>query len=368
MKIVLTILIFIHGLIHFMGFAKAFNLGDMAQFTKEIPKPMGVLWLLTGLLFITSAGLNFMKNTAWPILAIMAVAISQLLIVTVWKDAGFGTIANVIVLAVGIATYGNYKFGKMVFYETEGVVPHPEVRDTWAITKDEIGQLPEIVQKWMQVSGVIGKERIVSVRLRQKGEMKTRPNGKWMPFTAEQYFNVLDPAFVWATEVDLMPMIKMVGRDKFTGGKGEILIKLAALIPVVDEAKNEKINSAAMIRYLAEMAWFPSATLNDYIQWETMDTHTAKATFTIQGKAVSGLFKFSDTGEMASFSAERYYGTGEDATLESWFVRTEGHKDFKGYRIPAKCQVVWKLKEGDFNWLHLEITQWECNTLDRFEK
>lgn len=61
MKIVFVIILFIHGLIHFMGFAKAFHFGNLAQFTKDIPKPMGLLWLLTGLLFIVSALIDLMK-------------------------------------------------------------------------------------------------------------------------------------------------------------------------------------------------------------------------------------------------------------------------------------------------------------------
>jgi hypothetical protein len=109
------------------------------------------------------------------------------------------------------------------------------------------------------------------------------------------------------------------------------------------------------------MTWFPSAALSDYIRWEALGEHTAKATFTIGGSAVSGVFEFSDKGEMLSFQAKRYFGTGEDASLKTWFVKTSGYKDFNGFRIPVACKVVWKLANGDFNWLNLEITQWAYN-------
>src|SRR5690606_34680662 len=124
---------------------------------------------------------------------------------------------------------------------------------------------PEIVQNWLQNSGVIAKEKIVSVRLNQKGELKTKPSSKWMPFEAEQYFDVINPSFVWSTEVKYMPLIKMVGRDKFSNGEGEMLIKMAGFIPLVEEGKNEKINLSAMLRYMAEMVWFPTAALHEYM-------------------------------------------------------------------------------------------------------
>lgn len=367
MKIVLPLILVFHGLIHFMGFAKAFDFDNMAQFTKEISKPMGLLWLLTGLLFLVSGILYLMKKETWPILAVIAVVVSQLLIFMVWKDAKFGTIANIIILLVGTSVYGHYRFDKMVRTESEQLLQRIKVENLPIISKAAIDRLPEIVQKWMGNSGVIGNEKLVSVRLKQKGEMKTKPEGKWMPFTATQYFNVEDPAFVWTTEVDFMPMVDMVGRDKLIDGQSEMLIKLANVIPVVDEGKNEKINSGAMLRYMAEMVWFPSAALNDYIKWEAIDADAAKATFTLNGKSVSGIYTFSDEGNFKSFEADRYYGGKKDSKLEKWKIMASDYKEFNGIRIPNKCSVTWKLKEGNFNWLNLEITAWEYNTTEQYE-
>ncbi len=248
MKIILTLILVFHGLIHFMGFAKAYDMGNIANFTKHISKPMGLLWLLTGLLLIVSGILYFMRKETWPMLAIIAVVLSQVLIFMVWKDAKFGTIANVIILMVGISAYGHYQFDKIVRTESTQLLQNIQVKNLPVISNEAIGHLPEIVQKWMRNSGVIGREKIVTVRLMQKGEMKTKPEGKWMPFTATQYFDVENPAFVWSTEVDFMPMVNMVGRDKFINGEGAMLIKLANIIPVVDEGNNEKINPSAMIR------------------------------------------------------------------------------------------------------------------------
>ena len=62
MKIAITFIFVIHGLIHFMGFAKAFDYDNMAEFTEEISKPTGVFWLLTGLLFAASAILFMLKK------------------------------------------------------------------------------------------------------------------------------------------------------------------------------------------------------------------------------------------------------------------------------------------------------------------
>ncbi len=109
-KIVLSIFLFIHGLIHFIGFAKAYDFGNLAQFIKEISRPMGLLWVLAGLLFIASVVLNLMKREYWPTLAILAVILSQILIFTVWTDAKYGTLVNISILIAAIIGYAAPNF------------------------------------------------------------------------------------------------------------------------------------------------------------------------------------------------------------------------------------------------------------------
>jgi hypothetical protein len=229
------------------------------------------------------------------------------------------------------------------------------------ISEEDLDHLPDIIKKWLRNSKVIGDKEIFTVRLKQKGEMRTKPKSKWMPFVATQYFNIKNPSFIWTTNVAAMPFLNMTGRDKLKDGNGEMLIKLAALIPIVDKSKNDKINSGAMIRYLAEICWFPTAALNNYISWKGIDKSSVKATFTYNDHSVSGVFSFSTKGDFISFEADRYYGGRKDATLESWLVEAISYKEFDGLKIPNKCKVTWKLPKGNFNWLNLEVTDIEFN-------
>jgi hypothetical protein len=102
LKYSLAIIILMHGLIHFMGFAKAFGYGNITQLTKDISNPAGYFWLVSALLFIISSVLLLLKKENWPLIAIIAVLMSQVLIVLVWKDAKFGTIANALILFMAI--------------------------------------------------------------------------------------------------------------------------------------------------------------------------------------------------------------------------------------------------------------------------
>jgi hypothetical protein len=318
-------------------------------------------------LFAAAVILFLLKKESWPIIVIAAAIISQILIITVWKDAKFGTAANLLALLIAVPSFANIRFTKMAAIEAKTILASTPNSSVVIITKEMLNNLPPVVQNWLIHSGVIGKEKINTVRLKQKGEMRTKPEGKWMTFEATQYFTVNEPAFVWTTDVHMMPLVTLSGRDKFENGQGAMFIKLLSLFKVADAKNTEKVNSATMIRYLAETSWFPAAALSDYIKWEAGDSLSAKATMTFNGMVVSGIFRFTKSGDMVGFTADRYYGTDNSAALEKWVVETEDWKDFAGIRIPYKSKVTWKLKEGDFNWAKMELTDLEFNKPDLYK-
>ena len=360
MKYTFGFILIIHGLIHINGFINAFYSADLNHQILGISNPIGLLWLIVFILFVVSAS-QFISNKKWFYFAFLAIFVSQILIIITWKEAKFGTITNLIILLVSLSAFTNHRFQKMVEIESTEILSNVIYTTSKFISEKDLDHLPDIIKKWLRNAKVIGDKEILTVRLKQKGEMRTKPKSKWMPFGATQYFNIKNPSFVWTTNVAAMPFLNMTGRDKLKDGNGEMLIKLAGLIPVVNESKNDKINFGAMIRYLAEICWFPSAALNNYMTWKSIDETSAKATFKYNDHSVLGVFSFSTKGDFISFEADRYYGGTKDATLESWLVEAISYKEFNGLKIPNKCKVTWKLPKGNFNWLNLEVTDIEFN-------
>jgi hypothetical protein len=70
-----------HGLIHLLGFVKAFGLSEIKQLTQLISKLFGVFWLLAFILFVLAAIMFYFKNSYWWVFGLMAVVISQVLII-----------------------------------------------------------------------------------------------------------------------------------------------------------------------------------------------------------------------------------------------------------------------------------------------
>jgi len=100
MKFLVAGFILFHGLIHLMGFAKAFEFAAIKPLKQDISKTSGLFWLLATMLFIVTAVLLVIENIWWFLPAAVSILVSQYLIINNWRDARYGTIANLIILAV----------------------------------------------------------------------------------------------------------------------------------------------------------------------------------------------------------------------------------------------------------------------------
>jgi hypothetical protein len=369
MKVPLLLLLIFHGLIHLMGFLKEWNLAPVPQLSGSTVVPLsrnaahitGTFWLAACLLCLITAAVLLFKKDGWWIPALLAVLLSQTLIILYWKDARFGTIANVILFAAAIVGYANWQFTNTVKKEVTRIFAAVPAQEAEVVTADMLHGLPTPVQNWINHSGLIGEEFIHTVRLKQQGWMHTKPGQeKWVSAEAEQYITIDNPAFVWKANMNLIPMVPVTGRDKFINGRGQMNVKLLGLFNVVKEA-DAKIDQGALQRYLAEIGLYPSAALSPIIKWEAIDATTAKATMTYNGVAGTVTFHFNPQGDITLLTADRYSGGGNDAKLEKWEVRTIASGVYNGVRIPVKSEVSWKLQNGDFTWYKLEITEIEYN-------
>jgi hypothetical protein len=360
MKVIFMIILLIHGLIHLLGFLKAFLLAELNEITNHVSKPMGLLWLLAALILVLAGALMFFKNPLWWLFAIIGVLISQVLIIVFWKDSLYGTIPNVLIMTVALAAFAHYGFEKKIRKEVTYILENSKEELSSPITKQEISQLPESVQTWLNAAGVIGKPRIQTVFMKQNYQIKLKPEQKdWYTTVAEQYSTISPPAFVWKAEIEMMPSISAFGRDKFIGGEGEMVFKLFSVFSVANDGPNPQINEAALQRFLGEIVWYPTAALHDDITWKELGDHSAKATLTLGGRSGSGIFSFGKDGHVRSFSALRYQGSGPEAKRSEWTVNVTSTKEFDGIKVPASGEVTWKLDSGNWTWAKFEIVA--CN-------
>jgi hypothetical protein len=225
------------------------------------------------------------------------------------------------------------------------------------ITEADLAELPEPVRRYLVQTGVVGRPRISTVRLKQEGFFRTKPEQRWMPLRAVQYYSVDPPAFLWHGRIKLLPFLSMQGRDRFEDGHGQMLIKLLAF--TLADARGPELDQGALLRYFNEIMWFPTAFLSDYIHWEPVDGNSAKGTIRVGDLSASAMLQFTGTGRFANFVAERYMDTGDGFSLETWSTPVEAYAEVNSLNLPVGGTGKWHLSSGDFAYIRVRIAQLE---------
>ena len=266
----------------------------------------------------------------------------------------------IIILMAAAITIGNLTFKQKVKNEIEELFQKSKELKPEIVTEEDIKGLPKPVQRYLNYTQIIGKEKIRTVRLRQKGFIRTKADQDWMPFEAEEYYTTDPPAFIWYASIKSGPFPLIKARDKFYEGKGNMLVKLLASIKIAD-ARGYEMDQGTTVRYFNEIFWFPTAFLSDYIRWEAIDSNSAKATMSYKGVKASAVFHFNEEGELTNFNAERYREFDGQYTMDEWSTPLKEYKEINGRRIPVKGEAVWHLKSGDFCYIKVELTGIEYN-------
>ncbi len=365
MRHLVTALLAVHGLLHLPGFLKAWNLAALPQLTGRTLVPLtpgtaraaGVLWLAVAMAFVAGAGMRMLHRDTWGGLALLAIAVSQVLVVLHWHDAWAGTIPNMLLAVVALIAACTAGFHRDNRQQAQALLASAATSPSPVLRADEIAGLPPPVRRWLDASGVVGQPRARTVRLRQGGGLRTAPDQAYMPVSALQYFTVDEPGFVWTVDVTMMKVVPVVGRDTYRNGMGRMLIKAGGLVTVAD-GTGPTFDQGTALRFLGEIIWFPSAALAPYITWEPVDDRRARATLSHKGQRVSAEFEFDDRGRFVSLSADRYYG-GE--SLERWVIPATEWKRIRGIEMPVRGGAVWKLASGDFDYFQWSILDVETN-------
>lgn len=273
------------------------------------------------------------------------------------------TIAVGGVALVGAAALGvRIAFDRRIAREVDSLLAEAQPANGRTIVERDLERLPEPVQRWLRFSKVIGTEWPATVRLEQHGDFRLEGGG-WMPFSAEQYFTVDPPAFLWKASFRMAPLVRIAGRDQYRGGEGSIDMRLASLVPVASKAGGG-LDQGALLRFLGEVQWFPAAALADYITWEAVDATTARATMTYGGLSAAMTLTFDADGRIVESRAMRY--NDARGRNELWINRNDSEREFGGIRIAVSGEARWEYDSGPFPYIRWRITALEQNRPARF--
>lgn len=358
-------LLIVHGLVHLLGFVKAFDLVALPQVSPVSPF-LGLLWLACAALFCAAGVAVFAWPRGWWVIAGPAVLLSTIVIAAAWTDARFGAIANVVVaigVLFGIFTEGPPSLRAAYDRDVRAAGRSKPGTSGPAVTDADISRLPGPVQDYLRMTGVAGQPRVTDFRVRMHGRIRSGPTARWMPLAAEQHTFVDERTRLFYLDSSMVGL-PVQGYHRYVGTSAAMTVKLGGIVPVVNVTGDEmhRAETVTMFNDLCIMA--PATLIDPAIVWESVDSHTVRATFTNAGHTIRAELSFNDAGELTNFSSDDRYELGTDGrTLERkrWSTPVGGYRSFGQVRLAATGAARWHAPSGEYAYIEIVLDEVDYN-------
>lgn len=364
MKWLLFALAVAHGLLHLMGFAKAYGLGELAQLSQPISRGAGALWLVAASAMLVTAALLLGAPRSWWAAGLPAVVLSQVMIAAAWTDARFGTVANAIILLAvihGFASEGPLGLRSEYRREVGSRLQSPAAPRRLA--EADLAGLPGPVQRYLRVTGAVGQPRVAHLRAGWRGRIRAGPDDPWMEFTAEQRNFVDEPSrfFLMNARRGGLPLDVL---HVYEAGAATMRVRLLSLLPLVN-ASGPDMTRAETVTLLNDLCILaPAALIDPSVRWETIDDRSARAVYTVGENTVSATLVFDDAGYLQDFVSDdrmAMSADGDELVRRRWSTPVSEYRTFGERRAMGRAEGRWHAEEGDFAYIELELLDLEIN-------
>jgi len=338
---------------------KAFKLSEIKQITHDISRPMGFLWLITFLVFVVSAILFLSTNKYWWLSAIIAILISQFIIINFWHDAKFGTIANIFILILALTNMANWNYYEKFQTDVNTELRKNSSLQTPILTEADLFGLPDQVKNYMRYTGSIGKPQVNNFKVTTEGKIRKNEKSEWMPFTTEQY-NFLQQSSRLFFMNARMNQLPVSGYHSYKYGKAIMDIRLLSTFKVQYQDGSE-MDIAETVTFFNDMCCMAPATLIDKrIKWGETNGEKVQASFTNNNITITAWLFFNDKSELVNFISNDRYNYDAKKKLP-WSTPLSEYKDMNGYRLATIADAIYQYPEKEICYGKFHLTNIEYN-------
>jgi hypothetical protein len=356
--------LFVHGLIHLLGFAKAFSFAELPQLSQPISARVGVLWLIAAALFVGAAVSLFVWPRAWWVIGALAVVLSTAVIVPSWTDAKFGLLANgIAIVGVLFGFFEQGPFSLRAEYERDADARLTRLERVERITEADLEHLPTPVKRYLKAAGVVGAPRVLNFRATMHGRIRGGPTDRWIPIRSEQFNFIGDSARLFYFNGSLLG-VPVQGYHKFATSAATMRVKAVAVVPVVNAHGADLTQSETVTMFNDLCLFAPAALIEPTITWEPVDARSVHATFASGGRSIRAQLTFNESGELTNFVSDDRFQLSSDGRSSRrlrWSTPVSGYRSFGGVRLPSIGEGRWHDSGGEYAYIQLVIDDVQYN-------
>jgi len=263
-----------------------------------------------------------------------------------WTAWGVGLVVAVGIglIALGSARWRASTLAQLARLEAARV-PTPAGR----FDAREIDALPAPVQRYFRAVLKDGQPFIAAAAFDLAGTFNLSASGEqWKPFTSTQRAVTHRPGFLWNGRVSMLPGLAARVHDSYIAGVGALHAALLGLVTVAEVEGGGEIARGELLRYFAEMVWYPTALLpSQGVRWAAVDERSANATLVDGPITLTLLFRFDAAGLITSVHADaRGAGVGKDMVMLPWECSVSNYQLRDGMMVPTRGEAAVLRPQG----------------------
>lgn len=289
----------------------------------------------------------FLSQEQWWWFLWIAIVLSQVFIAQVWADAKPGTMINLILLLVSLASFFTWRFEQKFLEDAKQLIGEEKVIPVEKISGEDLSRLPAPVKRYLLLSGAGEQESVNMFSIRLSGEMRQKEKAGF-PFTSVQYNRVDQPVRLFFMKAKMWG-ITVPGYHKYINGKAVMDIRLFGLIPVIyfDGSVLDKTETVTWLNDFCMMA--PLGLTNDLFKWEPVNDSIARVKVTVGPHTVSAELHFNKEGMLRDFYSSDRTEVNEMKTYMFSTPVTDWMMD-RSIRRFKTGEAIWHYPEGPFSY------------------
>jgi hypothetical protein len=212
------------------------------------------------------------------------------------------------------------------------------------------------LRRFLLPGGEEAAQGVRSVTLKEEGEMRSAPEARWVPFTAEERIDARQSAFAWEARFRSARIVPMTVVDAYENRQGRLVVRIGGAVPAFS-CRGGDFDRGELQRYLSSAALCPPLLVrNGSLVWVQVDERTLRVGDTGDPTGATVEYDIGDDGRPLCCRADRPRLVGKRTVPTPWLAATLDFREMEGLRVATRLEAAWHLPEGAFTYFRSEVT------------
>ena len=203
--------------------------------------------------------------------------------------------------------------------------------------------------------GKAAVDGVRGVKTTQRGEIRSGPRARWMPFEAEEFIDATRSEFHWEARMGAGRLFSVHATDKYEDGRGSLVVKKGPIRLIHVEGPDA--DRGELQRYLSYPACCPPMLLNNpSLEISDVDRNAVRIRDRNGSTDAFVVVHIADEGAPIEMRAIRPMLVGTKSVPTPWSATGSDPAEHDGMRVWRTLEASWHSSAGLFTYIRIEST------------